>query len=73
VGGKLSAATDAQTTQQSTLAQARNLRQQISGVSLDQEAMTLIEFQRAYEASSKLVTTLDQITSETIDMVQTFT
>ena len=35
--------------------------------------MSLIEFQRAYEACSKLVTTLDQITQDTIDMIQTFT
>jgi flagellar hook-associated protein 1 FlgK len=73
VGSALSAATSQQTTQQATLAQAQNLRQQSSGVSLDQEAMTLIEFQRAYEACSKMVTTLDQITEDTIDMVQTFT
>jgi len=72
-GSALSTATDQQTTQQATLAQAQNLRQQSSGVSLDQEAMSLIEFQRAYEACSKLVTTLDQITQDTIDMIQTFT
>jgi flagellar hook-associated protein 1 FlgK len=73
VGAALSAATSQQTTGQATLAQAQNLRQQSSGVSLDQEAMTLIEFQRAYEACSKMVTTLDQIIQDTIDMVQTFT
>ena len=73
VGAKLSAATDLQTTQQATLAQAQSLRQQSSGVSLDQEAMTLIQFQSAYDACSKLVTTLDQITQDTIDMLQVFT
>jgi len=73
VGAKLSAATEEQTTQQATLAQAQNLRQQSSGVSLDQEAMTLIQFQSAYDACSKLVTTLDQLTQNTIDMVQVFT
>ena len=73
VGSALSAATSQQTTGQATLAQAQNLRQQSAGVSLDQEAMTLIEFQRAYEACSKMVTTLDQITEDTINMVQTFT
>jgi len=73
VGAKLNAATDQQTTQQAALAQAQNLRQQSSGVSLDQEAMTLIQFQSAYDACSKLVTTLDQLTQDTIDMVQVFT
>ena len=71
VGSKLSAATGQQQTQQAAVAQAKNLRQQTSGVSLDEEAMILIEFQRAYEASSKLVTVLDQITQTTIDMLQT--
>lgn len=71
VGAKLSAATGAQTTQQSTLAQAQNLRQQSSGVSLDEEAMILIEFQRAYEANSKMVTLLDQIMQDTINMLPT--
>ncbi len=72
-GSALSSATDDQTTQQATLAQAQNLRQQSSGVSLDQEAMTMIQFQSAYEACSKVVTTLDQLTEDAIDMVQTFT
>jgi flagellar hook-associated protein 1 FlgK len=72
-GAALSAATDKQTTQQSTLAQAQNLRQQSSGISLDQEAMTMIQFQSAYDACSKMITTLDQLSEETIDMVQVFT
>jgi flagellar hook-associated protein 1 FlgK len=73
VGAALSAATDQQTTGQATLAQAQNLRQQSSGVSLDQEAMTMIQFQSAYDACSKMVTTLDQVTQDAIDMVQVFT
>ncbi len=69
VGGELSAATDNQQTQQSTVAQAQDLRQQTSGVSLDQEAMTLIQFQRAYEANSHLITILDQLTEDAINML----
>ncbi|HUP03102.1 MAG TPA: flagellar hook-associated protein FlgK [Bryobacteraceae bacterium] len=72
-GADLSAAQDRQATQEGTLAQAQNLRQQASGVSLNQEAMAMIQFQSAYEACSKMVTTLDQMTQSTIDMVQTFT
>jgi flagellar hook-associated protein 1 FlgK len=51
------------------VAQAQNVRQQISGVSLDQEATILIQFQQAYEASSKLITILDQLTEDTINML----
>jgi flagellar hook-associated protein 1 FlgK len=69
VGSDLSTATNGQTVQQSALAQAQNLRQQESGVNLDQEAINLVAFQRAYEANSHLVSVLDQITLDTINML----
>ena len=40
------------------------------GVSLDEEATILIQFQRAYEANSRLITVLDQLSQATIDMLQ---
>ncbi len=55
---------------ESLVMQARNLRQQTSGVSLDEEAALLIQFQRAYEANSRLITVLDNLTQETIQMLQ---
>ena len=57
--------------QQSAVAQAQNVRQQISGVSLDEEATILIQFQQAYEASSKLISVLDQLTEDTMNMLPT--
>jgi flagellar hook-associated protein 1 FlgK len=69
VGSELSAATDDQQAQQSTVAQAQDLRQQTSGVSLDEEAMTLVQFQRAYEANSHLITILDELTEDAINML----
>lgn len=68
-GLQISNAQTEQQTQTQTLAQARNLRSQVSGVSLDQEAVQLIEFQRAYEATSKLVTVLDDLTQTTINLI----
>jgi flagellar hook-associated protein 1 FlgK len=62
VGTDLSAATDNQTTKQSLLNQAQTLRQQASGVSLDQEAANLVAFQRAYQANAKMLTVLDSLT-----------
>lgn len=56
--------------QQATVAQARQLREQSSGVSLDEEALILIQFQRAYEANSRLITVLDRLTKTVIDMLQ---
>jgi len=69
VGGQLSDATNQVQVQQSLVSQAQTLRQQISGVSLDEEAATLIEFQRAYQATSKFITILDQLTETTINLI----
>jgi flagellar hook-associated protein 1 FlgK len=56
--------------QQSAVAQAQNLRQQSSGVDLNEEAMVLIQFQRAYEANSRMITVLNQLTEDTINILQ---
>ena len=69
IGRDLSDANQNATTDQQLLTQAQTLRNQVSGVSLDEEATHLISFQRAYEATSKLVTVLDNLTSTTIDML----
>ena len=55
--------------QQSTLSQAKNLRQQMSGVSLDEEATIVIQFQRAYEATSRMISILNQLTEDTINLL----
>jgi len=70
VGGKLSDAQNGQDVQQSLLAQAKDLRDQYSGVSLDEEATILIQFQRAYQANSRFITVLDQLTQDTIDILK---
>lgn len=69
VGSLLQAAQDGQQVQQSLVAQARNLRDQTSGVSLDAEAMTLVEFQRAYQATSRFISVLDQLTLDTVNIL----
>jgi flagellar hook-associated protein 1 FlgK len=71
VGSALSDATNNQDVQQSLLTQAQNLRQQYQGVSLDEEATILMQFQRAYQATSKFLTVLDQLTETAIDMLPT--
>ncbi len=69
VGSQLQDATSGEQVQQSLLAQARDQRQQVSGVSLDEEAMNLVQFQRAYEANSRFITVLDQLTLDTINIL----
>jgi flagellar hook-associated protein 1 FlgK len=71
VGTLLDNANASAQTQQSAVAQAQNVRQQISGVSLDQEATILLQFQQAYEASSKLINILDQLSEDVINMLPT--
>jgi flagellar hook-associated protein 1 FlgK len=73
VGSALSAATNQQQVQQSAVTQAQNLRQQASGVDLDQEAMTLVQFQQAYEANSKMVSVLDTLSEDLIDILTSTT
>lgn len=50
--------------------QSRNQRQQISGVSLDEEAMFLMQFQKAYEATSRMISVLNTLTEETINLLR---
>jgi len=49
---------------------ANERRSESSGVSLDQEAVRLVEYQKAYEATAKLVSILDQLSQTTIDMIR---
>ena len=70
IGSELSAAQDREQIQQSAVAQAKDLRQQMSGVSLDEEAVILMEFQRAYQANSRLISVLDQLTEDTINILR---
>jgi flagellar hook-associated protein 1 FlgK len=69
-GNGLNDAQSAVTVQQSAVAQAKQLRDQMSGVSLDEEAMILLQFQRGYEANSKLISVLSQLTEDLIQILQ---
>jgi flagellar hook-associated protein 1 FlgK len=70
VGSQLQDAQNRQQVQQTLVAQAQNQRQELSGVSLDEEAMILVEFQRAYQANSRFLTVLDQLTQEAVDILR---
>ncbi len=69
VGRDLSTASDNQSTKQLLLSQAQALRQQVSGVSLDEEAEHLIAFQRAYQANAKTLTVLNSLTETLMGLV----
>ncbi len=71
VGQSLNSAQQDQTTQQDLLDQARNTRADTEGVSLDVEATKMIEYQRAYQATARMVTILNDLTQTVMDMLQT--
>jgi flagellar hook-associated protein 1 len=70
VGRDISDASNDQTTGQSLLAQARTLRSNASSVSLDEEATRLIQYQQAYEATSKLITVINEMTQSLLGIIQ---
>jgi flagellar hook-associated protein 1 len=69
VGNDLSSAQSAASTQGSLLSQAESLRQQISGVSLDEEAENMMQYQRSYQAISKMLGVLNSVTDTLMNMV----
>ncbi|HSR50125.1 MAG TPA: flagellar hook-associated protein FlgK [Acidobacteriota bacterium] len=55
--------------QQLVLEQVRAARDSVSGVSLDEEAVNLVQFQRAYEASARVFQVVDQLLEETMNLI----
>jgi len=43
------------------LANLEDQRSEISGVSLDEETTNLIQFQHAYQANAKMISTIDEL------------
>jgi flagellar hook-associated protein 1 FlgK len=61
VGSASSAAQTNHSRYSQLASQARSLRSEVSGVSLDEEAVRLVEFQRAYDATARTISTLNQM------------
>jgi flagellar hook-associated protein 1 FlgK len=70
VGQESATATSGDQSQQQVVAQARTLRDQVSGVSLDEQAISLMDFQRSYQATAKVLTTLSDMLQTTIDLIK---
>lgn len=51
----------ASTTQRDIVKQMNNLRESVSGVSLDEEAQKMIEYQKSFDASARLIRTADEM------------
>ena len=70
VGRDLSSAKDNQSTKQELLSQAQQLRTQVSGVSLDEEAERMMTYQKAYQAVSKMLGVLNGLTDTLMNIIQ---
>lgn len=69
VGTDVSNATSVQTEQQTLVTQAQAQRAAVQGVSYDTEAAKLLQYQQAYDAVSKVVSTLNALTSDLMNMM----
>jgi flagellar hook-associated protein 1 FlgK len=56
------------TEHQSLVLQLQNRKQATSGVSIDEEAVQILQFQRGYEASARLIKTVDELIQVTLAM-----
>jgi flagellar hook-associated protein 1 FlgK len=68
-GNLLNQATQDQTTSQSAVTQAESQLKQLSGVDLNKEAISLVEYQRSYEANAEMITVLNKLLQDTINML----
>jgi flagellar hook-associated protein 1 FlgK len=70
MGYAVNAANDAATRHTLLVSQARNLRREMSGVSLDEEAAKLVELQRSYEAMGQVFATVNRLMDTLLNMVR---
>jgi flagellar hook-associated protein 1 FlgK len=70
IGSQVQDAQNQSAFQQALLTQTQARRESVSGVNIDEEMTKLIQFQRAFEASSLLVRTADDMYQSLIDMVR---
>jgi flagellar hook-associated protein 1 FlgK len=70
VGQDRSLAKTEQTTRREVVRQIENLRDSVSGVSLDEEAAGLIRFQRAYEANAQFFSVINETLDTLLSIAQ---
>lgn len=69
-GRDLSIANQAAAASEGRVTTARDLRDVKSAVSLDEEAVRVMQLQRSYQAASKLINVLDELTETTINLLR---
>src|SRR5580698_5108761 len=71
VGNAAASATTSASAQSQLVAQAQSLQQQVSGVSLDEEAIRLVQLQSTYDAVGKVVTEINDTLATLMNMIPT--
>ncbi len=56
--------------QDRVLTQLENQRDSFSGVSLDEEAVNMIQYQRSFQATARVIRTLDELLAETMNLIR---
>ncbi len=69
IGLDAAAARDNAQVQEHLLSQLQNQRDALSAVSLDEEAVDLLRYQKAYEANARLISIIDGLTEEVIRLL----
>jgi flagellar hook-associated protein 1 FlgK len=69
VGTDSAAAQERQTTQDAMVSSVQQQQQSISGVNYDQEVTDMMNYQQAYNASAKVLTTMDTLLNTLINLV----
>jgi flagellar hook-associated protein 1 FlgK len=67
-GAALRSANDSSDHASSVLSQVEAMRDSMSGVSTDEEMVSLMKFQRAYQASLKVIETADSMLSDLLNL-----
>jgi flagellar hook-associated protein 1 FlgK len=70
IGQQATAAAGNASTTTNLLNQAQSLRAQVSGVSLNDQATKLIQFQQAYQASAQLISVIKEITQSLMQVLR---
>ncbi len=72
IGQENQTATDNQTSQQQVVASATTLVNQVSGVSLDEQATNVLQLERAYQASAQVLTIVNTLADTVLAMVEPY-
>jgi flagellar hook-associated protein 1 FlgK len=68
VGNAAAGATNSNTVQQASLTQLTTQQSSLSGVSLDDEAANLTQYQRSYEAAAKVFSIVDELLASALNL-----